>query len=292
LEASQEAKLFFQKSNRISIINYFNGASIKKNEVIASIFNDDEKSRLKSTELVFDKAKLELEVKKIEYNVADKKNSEIDKNILQQILHQSGYLEAENNLEIAKTAFKQTQIIAPFSGIIANLNQHIGDNANLSNEFCVLYSAKKMRVIFYLMQEEAHKVTLKQEVSIWSSFNNKKYFTGKVIEINPLVDSNSLVRIEAEFNEKTDLAIGSKVNVSINNSLGKLISIPKEALVKRSNKDVVFTYSKGYSKWNYIDIVAENDSSYAVSKGLSIGDSIIIKGNMNLAHDAKVYFNN
>jgi hypothetical protein len=78
------------------------------------------------------------------------------------------------------------------------------------------------------------------------------------------------------------------VKVSVQRKLDSVVKIPKTALVKRSNRDVVFTVQDSLAKWNYVDIKAENSNFYAIKKGLSIKDTIIISNNMNLAHDARV----
>jgi multidrug efflux pump subunit AcrA (membrane-fusion protein) len=51
---------------------------------------------------------------------------------------------------------------------------------------------------------------------------------------------------------------------------------------------VVFTYESGLAKWNYVKTSFENSTQYVITEGLSPGDSVIVKGNLNLAHDAKV----
>ena len=63
-------------------------------------------------------------------------------------------------------------------------------------------------------------------------------------------------------------------------------------MVLRSGKKVIFTFSKGKAKWNYVETVAENAGSYLVSKGLNPGDTVITTGNLNLAHDAGVELKN
>ena len=57
------------------------------------------------------------------------------------------------------------------------------------------------------------------------------------------------------------------------------------------NREVVFTYNNQLAKWNYVTIAYENSNTYAISEGIKTGDSVIFKGNLNLAHDAKVILN-
>ena len=76
---------------------------------------------------------------------------------------------------------------------------------------------------------------------------------------------------------------------SVHRSLGEQLVIPKSAVVLRSGKQVVFTVKKGKTaQWNYIHTAFENRDSYSVADGLVEGDTVIISGNINLAHEAPV----
>ena len=68
------------------------------------------------------------------------------------------------------------------------------------------------------------------------------------------------------------------------------IVIPKEALVVRSGKFVVFTAKNKLAKWNYVTIGRENGKEIEILEGLQQGDSVIITNNLQLAHDATVSF--
>ncbi|MDG2436788.1 MAG: hypothetical protein P8L89_06775, partial [Polaribacter sp.] len=48
------------------------------------------------------------------------------------------------------------------------------------------------------------------------------------------------------------------------------------------------TVENGLAKWNYVELAGENNDSYAIKKGLKISDTLIVSGNLNLSHDAKV----
>ena len=119
--------------------------------------------------------------------------------------------------------------------------------------------------------------------------DKSKKYSGYISEINPLVDQNGLIKIKAKINHPNRFLFdGMHVKVLINQPVRDLIVIPKEALVLRSNREVVFTLKNGAAKWNYVELADENSDSYAIKEGLSLGDTIILSGNMNLSHDAKV----
>ena len=78
------------------------------------------------------------------------------------------------------------------------------------------------------------------------------------------------------------------VKVIIEEKVSYQLVIPKQAVVLRSEKQVVFTLQTGKAKWNYVKTGLENISSFSINEGLKQGDTIIYDGNLNLAHDAEV----
>ena len=89
-------------------------------------------------------------------------------------------------------------------------------------------------------------------------------------------------------NPQNRLYDGMNVKVQLQRSLGRQLVIPKEALVLRTNKKVVFTLKNGFAQWVYVETGLENSTGYVVTEGLAAGDSVIYEGNVNLAHEAPV----
>lgn len=81
---------------------------------------------------------------------------------------------------------------------------------------------------------------------------------------------------------------GMNIRVSVQRMLANQIVIPKEAVVLRSGKPVVFTLVNNKAYWNYVQTGLENSSTYTITEGLKEGDVIITSGNINLAHETPV----
>jgi membrane fusion protein, multidrug efflux system len=285
--AKNQVDLHFNKNNHIEEIYFNNGDLVKKGQVIAKLVSTEEEHKLSQAKNSFRKAQLELEDQKINFGYSGKSDSEIPKEMLENIMLRSGYHDAKIQMDLANQALENCKITAPFDGVIANITQNNGDKVENSKEFCKVYSKGKLKVVFHVMQHELTKLYVGQKISLWPLYNKDKLVAGKIVEINPLIDDNSLIRVEASI-DSNDLLLGTKVNIKILREVEDLVAIPKTALVIRSNKDVVFTCNKGYSKWNYVNVVAENDQYFGLDSGVSIGDTVIVRGNMNMAHDSKI----
>jgi hypothetical protein len=142
-----------------------------------------------------------------------------------------------------------------------------------------------------VIESLAGQIKKGQELNFRTIARPDRVYKALVHVINPLVDKNGLVEINARILGSTaQLYAGMNVNVSIEQKTDPLIVIPKEALVLRSNRQVVFTYdpASGRAKWNYVTVDHENENALGISEGLKAGDLVIIEGNLNLDHDAKV----
>ena len=105
-----------------------------------------------------------------------------------------------------------------------------------------------------------------------------------------------MVKVKASVNAKGRLFSGMNVKVSVRRTLDAQLIIPKTAVVQRSGRTVVFTLQNGKAIWNYVQTGMENADSCVVSdrsadgveEGLLEGDTVIVSGNVNLAHESPV----
>ena len=79
------------------------------------------------------------------------------------------------------------------------------------------------------------------------------------------------------------------VKVTVDKVLDSRLVVPKSAVVVRDNLNVLFRYNNGRADWVYVNILAANSDSYAIEANaargaeLSVGEQIIVSGNLNLA---------
>jgi membrane fusion protein, multidrug efflux system len=290
VEAAHRSELRFKTGEQLAKIYVTNGRRVNQGTLLANLDNQLLKNAVDQAQINLNNASQKLLEEKIKFGYGSKASIDSIPEHVQKTLYQlSGYSEAKNRLENATILYEQTLLKAPFSGTVANLVTKEGNFITSAEVFCTLFSQDKLDVVFQIMENELPFVEVGQAIEINPFAVADKSYTGSIIEINPLVSREGLVRVKAKINN-SDTAIfdGMNVRVFINKPIENLTVIPKEALVLRSNREVVFTVQNGLSKWNYVKIAQENYSHYALSEGINPGDTIIISNNMNLAHDADV----
>lgn len=286
IEAKDKSDLHFETTSHIASILVKNGQSVIKGQTLAILKNDLLLNQMEKAKIELEIANLKLQEEKINYSLD---NIDIPSNILNNIKMKSGYSEALNRYEYARILYNQTFLKAPFDGVIANINTKVGNYISSGDLFCTVINNKNLDVSFSIIENEVPYIKNNQKIEINLFSDNSKHYSASISEINPLIDKNGLVFIKAKIiNSDKSLYDGMRVRVLVNQEINNILVIPKEALVLRSNKEVVFTINNGRAKWNYVKKTDENNTSYAISNGLNIGDTIIISGNINLSHDAKV----
>ncbi|MCK5822157.1 MAG: efflux RND transporter periplasmic adaptor subunit [Bacteroidales bacterium] len=297
LMASQQAELYFTKNQIVKEINVKNGDWVKVGAVLASLENELDLINLKQAEFQLESAKIDLDDKVITHSGGQVGGGRTGEKALNHFALSSGFKSAELNLQKAKIDYESTTLKAPFSGRVADLETKVMNLPKGGDPFCRLLNDKNFEVVFPILESEIGRLKVGQAVSMRPYVEDSVFYTGKIIEINPIVDENGLVVVKAIVpNTDGKLIQGMNVKVFIKDQVEDCLIVPKEAVVLRNNRQVVFTFSEGVAMWNYVETVLENSVSYSVTKEkdgmqeIFAGDTVITIGNLNLAHEAEVKF--
>ncbi len=293
VKAGNRAELFFETTGVIKKVNVHNGSKVQSGEVLAVLYNGQQLLALEKARETRKQAITELNSLLIGYGGREGDTNSVNRSLLQSLKSQSGYNMAMLNLKSARMEYENTFLKAPFSGVVANLSKQQHDRIDNAKPFCILLDNEHFIVDFDVMEQDVPKVNLGQKIKVMPVVAEENQFAGTITEINPVVDKNGLVNIKAGVSnqsKKNGFKLLSGMNVKIIAETVKqgCLIIPKSALVLRDNKKVVFTYSNGKAKWNYVETAAENSTSYLIANGLKSGDTVITDGALNLAHDAEV----
>lgn len=287
--AYRKAELRFKTQGNLEKVNYQNGQWVNAGSIISCLDNRAEEIQINNAKNQIYKAKLELSSLMLGYGGNAIDTTSVPDNIYRNLEVQSGYTQAKNQLQTAYLQYDHTIIKAPFSGIITNIEAQAHNMISAGDIFCYLLDNSKYVVEFPVIENELVLIKAGQKVRVIPFAFDDIILEGYISEINPSVDDHGLVRVKALVpGNIKNVFDGMNVKIFIEKEVKNQLVIPKEALVLRSNKEVVFTFEKGLAKWNYVSVANENSTSYLISAGLNAGDSVIVSGNLNLAHDARV----
>ena len=294
--AAEQADLRFESSEVIVQIYVKNGDRVKKGQKLAELDKFNLNNRLIQAEDALERTRLELQDILIGQGYVAGDFSKVPEETMKLAEVKSGYTQSRVQYELAKRELERATLVAPLDGIVANLFTRLHNWASTSEVFCSIIGTQNMEVDFSVLESELPLLSRGDRVRIIPYAGAESVYEGTISAINPLVDTKGMVKVKARVNADGRLFSGMNVRVIVQRSLGKLLVIPKSAVVLRSGRQVVFTLKDGKACWNYVQTGLENTDSYVVSDkanagvtdGLSEGDVVIVSGNVNLAHETPV----
>jgi RND family efflux transporter MFP subunit len=289
IHAWRKAELHFKTQGNLVKINFRNGEWAEAGAIIASLDNRAEEIGISNAKDQINKAILELNSLMLGYGGISGDSNSVPAHIYESLKVQCGYIQASNNLQTARLQYNNTIIKAPFNGIVTDIETQTHNMISAGEVFCHLLDNSKYIVEFPVIENELSLIKTGQMVRVIPFAIENIVLDGSISEINPSVDEHGLVRVKALLpGNNNQIFDGMNVKIFIEKEIKNQLVIPREALVLRSNKEVVFTFKNGFAKWNYVTVANENSTSYMISNGLNAGDTVIVSGNLNLAHDARV----
>ena len=287
--AAQRADLRFEETGMVEDIFVKNGQRVRKGQKIAQLAQFKLENTLQQAADNLEKAKLELQDVLISqgYTLAD--SLKVPQETMKIAKIKSNYAYSLIQYDLAKYSLSHSVLYAPYDGVIANLSAKKYNMPPGNEPFCTVIANEGMDAQFSVLETELPLIRQGDRVEL-SPFSIQNYQATAVIEeINPLVDEHGMVKVKARIQgAATGLYEGMNIRVRVQRVAGKQLIVPKEALVLRNNRKVVFTAKNSQALWNYVETGLENASGYVIIDGLQAGDSVIYEGNLNLAHETPV----
>lgn len=295
LVANEKAAMSFRSAGKVVTINYKNGSWVEKGSLIAEMDNEMEILDLEQAKLRKERVRLDRLALIVGHQIGAKGPDDIPAEALKRFNMQTGFEEAELAYKQALIRYEYTRLVAPISGRIASLECKEQNSPATDKPFCLIINDKEFDVLFPVMESEMARLRVGQEVTVKPFAMDSVNYAGRITEINPLIDEHGNVKIMARVSNKDGhLVEGMNVKALIKDKVPGGLIVPKEAVVLRNNQQVVFSLLNGRSYWNYVESDLENSTSYTIrvvkSGILKVGDTIITKGNLNLANDAELEF--
>lgn len=298
LRAVKKADLVFKSNGVVQSVLKKDGDAVRKGDTIALLNRESLKLALEQARIKMEQASLDYADKLLGFGYS-KGATDIPQEIAKVADIRSGYSSTKHSLKLAELDYANGAIVAPFGGIVANLN--IKPYETPSEKVCSVIDNASFDVEFMLLESELNYVQVGQDVRITPYIDLSGNYSGKIRQINPVVDENGQVRVVASIaNKGGKLLEGMNVKIFIESTSTNKLVVPKSAVVMRDGYDVLFGYNPSTSKaeWIYVDILESNSGSHVVRGNeqknavLEPGTIVIVEGNLNLAEGSKVEIRN
>jgi RND family efflux transporter MFP subunit len=285
--SSQKAVVPFKVNGIIKELYVQNGQKVKAGELLASIEDFQYKSSLISARQALEKARINFKDDMLSnYFTSDSTGLSPEKIKVSRI--RSGLDDAITAFSLAEYNYDNTHIYSPINGIVANLEASQWNPSQDYKNLCTGVYDEIMDIEFQVIESEYGFICNGMPVAIVPFINDSIIIQGKITQINPLVDENGMVKVKAAFRNNWKMIDGMNVKVIIRKPVPNRLVVPKDALVIRQGKDVIFVRQDSLAIWKYVTVEYENSTTVSIKEGLESGDLVIISGNVNLAHETVV----
>ena len=277
LVPDEEVNLSFESSGKITDIFFKEGTHVEKGELLAKI-ND--------APLQADLRKKQAQVKLMQDRLFRAKalleKEAVSKEAFQEAEANLAALEAE--IEGVEAQIEQTELRAPFSGIIGLRQVSVGAYATTTTEVATLTKTAPLKVEFNVperyagMLPEGTELTFTAEGDL-TTRNAKVYASDS--RVDPETRTFAIRAIYPNANGK--LIPGRYVNVNlVTQRFDNTLAVPSEAIVSEMGIDKVFVCKNGKAQPVEIAKGLRTDAMVQVLRGLVPGDTVITSGTMQL----------
>lgn len=217
--------------------------------------------------------------------------SSVSPEVLHTIRVTAGYAAAVHQIKQAKYQLGRTRTYAPFAGLVTGLAVQQYQDVPAGEPLCTLVDPGSYEVTFTVLERDAHRIEIGQHLVFSTQAAKTHEYRAQIYRIDPVIDEQGLLTARARvIGSSGGLYTGMKASVIVEDVVQDQLFVPKEALVLRSNREVIFVAdtTEGLAKWKYVTTGQRNDQGISIVEGLEPDDLIIVEGNLNLAHDAEI----
>jgi len=198
---------------------------------------------------------------------------------------------ARAQLTKALESIEDYQIRAPWAGIVSKVYVTDGYFVSPRETLLEIFDPNTLIIRFAVPEKETHNVYRGMEIIAALDTYSNRLFHAKITRLYPELDRTMHTRtVEASFIEDVNVVPGMFTRVSIPvQIINNAVTVPDRAIViTPQGERVVFIVKNGKAFSQEITIGIEQEQIVQITKGVNVGDSVIISGNQKLQNGMQV----
>jgi membrane fusion protein (multidrug efflux system) len=283
LRPDEEVELAFETSGKIVEINFTEGTRVKKGQLLAKINDKPLQAQLQKLQA---QKKLTEEKEFRQRSLLDR--DAISKESYDQIVTELETIEADINLIRARIS--ETELRAPFDGIIGLRYLSEGSIVNTSTKIARLVKISPLKVEFSIPERYADQIKIGYPVT-FKIDEIPDGFQAIVYAVDPKVDIlTGTIIIRALYpNRNEELKSGRFTTITLLLSkISDAIAIPTEALIPEMEGEIVYIFKAGKASRTKVTTGLRTPSEIQILTGLGFGDTLLTSGILQLRHNLPV----
>ena len=283
LQPDEEVDLSFETSGKIVKINFTEGTRVKKGDLLAKINDRPLQAQLE---------KLQVQLKMSEAKEFRQKSllgrDAISQESYDQIVTDVQSINAD--IDLNKARISETELRAPFDGIIGLRYLSEGSYATSSTKIAKLIKTSPLKIEFSISEKYASEIKIGYPIT-FTIDGTDKIFSASVYAIDPKIDidTRTIVLRALYPNKNEELRSGRYAGITLELSqINDAVAIPTEALIPEMEGEKVFIYSRGKAQSVNVSTGLRTESKIQITEGLKFGDTLITTGIMQLRQNLPI----
>ncbi len=280
----EEVDLSFETSGKIVSINFQEGSTVRKGELLAKVNDKPLLAQLSRYE-----AQLKLAEDRVYRQSALLEKDAVSQEAYEQARTELAMLYAD--IDIVKSNIALTELHAPFDGVIGLRNVSEGAYASPDVVVAKLTKISPLKIDFFVPERYANQIKPGTRLTFTVEGRDEQ-FRAEVYATESKVDIETrtfAVRALFPNRQGKQLLPGRFADVKIRmHDIPDAIAIPTEAIVPEMGVDKVYLYKGGKARAVTVRTGLRTDSSIQIIAGLNVGDTIITSGTLQLRTDLPV----
>jgi membrane fusion protein (multidrug efflux system) len=283
----EEVELSFESSGKVTDIFFKEGTDVKKGDLLAKINDKPLQAELQ---------KLETQVPLAEDRVFRQKSllekDAVSKEAYEQVSTELEKLKAD--IALVKSRIAQTELRAPFDGVIGLRNVSEGAYVSPTTIVSILTKVIPLKVDFSVNEKQSDIVSPGTRITFRLPPDLTEY-GATIYAVESRVDENTFaLKVRAIYpNGNGKMRPGRSADITIRaNEIKNAIVIPNESVIAEMGNDIAYVYSGGKAKKVELEKGIRTESDMQILKGLNPGDTLIISGVMQLRDGLPVTIDN
>lgn len=188
--------------------------------------------------------------------------------------------QAQISVDQAQTNLDDVKLVAPFDGIVAQVNYAVGDTAS-SSVAVVIADLSKLQVGVTISEVDIAKIKVGQDAQLTLDALPGQTYDGKVISIGPVGTVTSGVVnypvIVSVSNADASVLPGMTANLAITvDQRQNVLMVPLRAVRTQGTQKIVTVLYQGQQIQVPVTVGLTNDTDAEITSGLKAGDEVVI----------------
>jgi membrane fusion protein (multidrug efflux system) len=194
------------------------------------------------------------------------------------------------DIQLVEARIAETELRAPFDGIIGLRNVSEGAFAAASLSIATLAKVSALRIEFSI--PERHESQVKPGMKVFFTVDGEtKVYEATVYALDSKIDLNTrTLSVRALYqNAKRELSPGRFVSITLQLAdFEKAIAIPTQAIIPELGQEKVFLYKNGKAKARVVTTGLRTDKQVQIVDGITVGDTLITSGILQMREGVSI----